>query len=129
MTKRTRRNFADEAGTRGVGFSFITGTAAFRTLFAFQLVPTLIMLAGSCFVPESPRWYVLVGRYDEAVDTLKRLHENEVHDPNDYESEFGQIKAQVELDKQEQLGLVDIFRRPSYRRRVLLVMGFFVGQQ
>lgn len=86
------------------------------------------MLVGSYFMPRSPRWLVLVGRDEEAREVLKRIHGGG-QDEDFYISEFHQIKAQIELDKAEQLGLKHIFLRPSYRKRVLLVMGFFLFQQ
>lgn len=79
-------------------------------------------------MPRSPRWLVLVGHNDEALSVLQRIHGGG-KDENFYLTEFHQIKAQIELDKAEKLGIKDIFLRPSYRKRVLLVMGFFLFQQ
>ena len=69
------------------------------------------------------------GRYDEARAVLKRIHGSLHQDNTFFEREFHQIKAQIELDKEEKLGIKDIFTKPSYRKRVLLVMNFFAFQQ
>lgn len=120
----------------GLAFYFIGGQASWRVLFGLQIVPTILMGVGSFWMPESPRWLALVGRYDETLAVLKRMHgdvrANEVTEANEegfYKREYKQIKAQIELDKAEQLGLKDILRKPSYRRRLLLVVNFFLFTQ
>ncbi len=116
----------------GLGFYFIPGEASWRVLFGLQFIPTILMSIGSFWMPESPRWLALKGRYEEALEVLRRIHSGvDQHDGGEefYQREYHQIRAQIELDKEEQLGLKDIFRKPSYRKRVLLVIGFFLFQQ
>ncbi|KEF56408.1 uncharacterized protein A1O9_07989 [Exophiala aquamarina CBS 119918] len=114
----------------GLGLYFIPGNTAFRVLFGFQLLPGICMLAGSPWMPESPRWLALMDRYVEALDVLKKIHGD---DPNVsdsfYAREFHQIRAQIELEKSERIGVSAIFKKASYRRRVLLIMGFYFFQQ
>ncbi len=114
----------------GLGFYFIEGNASWRILFGLQGLPTAVMLIASFWMPFSPRWLVMKGRYDEARAVLKRIHGDlGNHDETFFEQEFHQIKAQILLDQEERLGVKDIFTRPSYRKRVLLVMNFFLFQQ
>jgi MFS transporter, SP family, xylose:H+ symportor len=49
------------------------GQAGWRWMFTAVAVPSLIFLAGSLFVPESPRWVALRGRKDIARRTLSRI--------------------------------------------------------
>lgn len=117
----------------GLAFFFIPGQASWRVLFALQIVPTILMGVGSFYMPESPRWLALKGRYEETLVVLKRIHEGVrgddiTSDQEFYQREYQQIKAQIELDRAEQLGLKDILRKPSYRKRTLLVINFFVFQ-
>ncbi|KIX10172.1 uncharacterized protein Z518_01253 [Rhinocladiella mackenziei CBS 650.93] len=114
----------------GLGLYFIPGHAAFRILFGFQLLPGACMLAGSPWMPESPRWLALTDRYDECLAVLKRIHGNE-NDESDsfYAREFHQIRAQIELEKSERVSIMDIIRKASYRRRVVLIMAFYFFQQ
>ena len=85
------------------------------------------MFIGSFWMPFSPRWLISVGRYDEARRVLQRMHRSSNEDQEDhghppfYLREFHQICAQIELDKEERLGLSAILRKPSYRRRLFLV--------
>ena len=65
------------------------------------------------------------GRDEEALETLKKLHGGvSGHDDEFYLKEFHQIKAQYEIEKDEELGIVAIFKRPSYRKRMYLIMTF-----
>lgn len=85
------------------------------------------MLIGSFWMPFSPRWLALKGRYDECREVLKKMH-GSVQDDEFYLQEYHQIRAQIELEKEERLGLKAIIRRPSYRRRISLVatLAFFM---
>ena len=65
----------------------------------------------------------MIGKNEEAWEILRKLHQ----DPNEEEdssarAEYTQIFRQVELDKQEAAGYIQMFRKPSWRRRTLLAM-------
>ena len=88
------------------------------------------MLAGSPWMPESPRWLALMDRYDDCLAVLKQIHGNDQDDSDSfYAREFHQIRAQMELEKTEKVGVKDIFVKASYRKRVLLIMAFYFFQQ
>jgi len=59
----------------GYACSFInrTPTASFRTAWAIQFVPCIILMAGIPFLPRSPRWLAKVGREKEAIQTLANI--------------------------------------------------------
>lgn len=76
-------------------------------------------------MPESPRYLALVNRNDEAWEIIRKIH----HDPSDPDdagarAEYTQIIKQVEFDKEESGGYIEMFTRPSWRKRSLLV--FFI---
>lgn len=54
---------------RGVG-----GENNWRWMIAVMAVPSLLLLIGLCFVPESPRWLVERRRTDRALATLARIN-------------------------------------------------------
>ncbi|KAK5164098.1 uncharacterized protein LTR77_010189 [Saxophila tyrrhenica] len=108
----------------GLGFYFLPGNAAWRTLLGLQLVPAAVMLFASFWMPFSPRWLVMKGRDDEALETLKRLHGSPSGDDDFYLKEYHQIKSQYHIEKDEKLGIVAIFKRPSYRKRMYLILTF-----
>ncbi|KAK6380205.1 hypothetical protein LTS17_005394 [Exophiala oligosperma] len=113
----------------GLGLFYINGNANWRVLFALQAIPTAIVGIGSLWMPSSPRWLVMKDRLNEARAVIKRLHGGQVEGDVFVESEFLQIQSQINLDRQESLGLMDILKRPSYRKRLLLIAGFFLFQQ
>lgn len=80
------------------------------------------MLIGVFWLPYSPRWLTLVERYQEARETLHRIH------PDTATTKFHQIKAKFEHYKANKLGIKDVFRKPSYMRGIALVAGFFFSR-
>jgi hypothetical protein len=73
--------------------------------------------------PESPRYLVWCGRNEIAWTVISKLH----HDPSDpledaARAEFTQIVQQVEFDKREDSSFIQMFKRPSWRRRTLSAM-------
>jgi hypothetical protein len=107
----------------GLGFSFLKGNAAWRVLLGIQLVPGVAMLVASYWMPFSPRWLCMKGRHEEALAVLKRIHGG-MHDETFYLREFHQIKSQIELEQAQSLSLLDILKKPSYRRRMYLILTF-----
>ncbi len=74
-------------------------------------------------VTESPRYLCLKGKTTEAWEVIRRIH----HDPTDpgdtaAHAEYTQIVRQVEFDKEQPGGYIEMFRKPSWRRRSLLAM-------
>lgn len=72
---------------------------------------------------ETPRYLVWAGKKEQAWRILHRLH----HDPHDGEdraahAEYTQIVLQVEHDKEAKAGFIQIFRRPTWRRRAFSVL-------
>lgn len=68
------------------------------------------------------------GRDEEALRVLQRMHSH-ADDPDYYRAEFHQIHSQLELEKREKVGLMSIFKTPSYRKRLIICTIFMVGQQ
>jgi MFS family permease len=113
----------------GLGFSYITTDLAWRLFFGLQLACPAVMLIGSIWMPQSPRWLIAKGRYEEALLTLQRMHKTGLDDDTFYIREYNQIKGQIELEKREKVGIKTIFTRPSYRHRLYIVLIWVVGQQ
>lgn len=49
------------------------GPDAWRWMFGMGMIPSLLFLAGVCFVPESPRWLLKAGREEKARIVLRRI--------------------------------------------------------
>lgn len=57
------------------GASFInSSTATFRVPWGLQMVPAWVLMVATRFMPRSPRWLAAKDRWEEATETLARLH-------------------------------------------------------
>ncbi|KAI1624988.1 major facilitator superfamily domain-containing protein [Exophiala viscosa] len=117
------------ASLGSLGFSFMTAKIQWRINFIIALgVAILLLLLLIFVVPESPRWLVAQGRFDEAKRTLDRLHVNK-HDPQGLvaKAELYQIKVQCAADKELPRGFIHIFRTPSLRKRAFCTILVWFG--
>ena len=78
-----------------LGFSFLDpSSAAWRFPIAFQILLALIVLFGIPGLPESPRWLILKGRDQRAIEVLAALSDLPQDDPR-VQNEFKAIKDVV----------------------------------
>ncbi|KAI1428571.1 putative sugar transporter [Xylaria sp. FL1777] len=111
--------------------SFRNGPLQWRLPLAIQLFFPLIIFPLAPFVPESPRWLLLVGRDDEGKEVLSKLNDESVTGDlvtADYKS----IKASILLEKFHQVPLSDVLRnrdRTQNLRRLILSCGTQFMQQ
>lgn len=104
---------------------------AWRFPLCLQCLAPAILLAGSPWVPRSPRWLIAKGKLEEARMVLRRLRES-TDDPNDIvaKEEFYQISEQLKLDDQKLKSTgyrsvwIAVWKKKSYRWR--MVMGFLI---
>lgn len=72
-----------------------------RWMFWSELIPCSAFLIMTFFIPRSPRWLVMVGKEEEALTVLNRLHEPEVA-----QKEIDEIKNSLQKEvKKEQSGV------------------------
>ena len=102
------------------------GPLGIALLFPFMML-IIIFLP---FIPESPRFLLLRGRIEEARKVTMALHSMKGDPDNEFaRSEFYQMQKQAEFDRTLNSSWWEMFRRPSYRKRTFLAMGFaFLGQ-
>ncbi len=132
----------------GSGSSF-----AWRFPLAFQMVPAIMLLACSPWLPFSPRWLVnsllslivpkapltpdqlAQNRADEAHAVIRRLHHTGKHDSDALaDKEFYQMKKQLDMDRelQAKTSTFELFKTAPNRRRAyvgfsLMFLNMFTG--
>jgi SP family sugar:H+ symporter-like MFS transporter len=109
----------------GILLAFIVNAAlanaeAWRWMLGLAAVPSLVLLIGMFFLPETPRWLVSQDRDDDARDVLRRSRNEE-----ETEKEIQEIR---EVEEQEEGGLREL--TASWVRPALVVaIGLAVFQQ
>ncbi|KAF2009416.1 general substrate transporter [Aaosphaeria arxii CBS 175.79] len=120
------------AGFAGFGTYYARPEITWRLCLALQIVAPLLLMLGSPWLPESPRWLALKGRHQEAYTTLKALHARGENSSDQVaKAEFCQIVQQLQFERATAApnSWISIFKAPSYRKRLLLGFGVqFIAQ-
>lgn len=85
--------------TIGIVFSYLVNyyfsvTGQWPWMLGLGVVPAIILLIGTIYLPESPRWMILKGWDHKARDVLQRLRHGE-----NINKEFNEIHQTVEIEK------------------------------
>ena len=80
--------------------AILASAGAWRWMLGLALIPSLILLVGMYFMPETPRWLVSQDRDEDARDVLRRSRDEET-----VEKEIQDIK---EVERQEESGLREL---------------------
>jgi uncharacterized ion transporter superfamily protein YfcC len=92
---------------------------AWRFPIAFQILFAVVIFLSILHLPESPRWLVMQGRDDEALDVLECLNEKSRDDPS-IQNELLSIKETVkEMSKGSYRSLFDMSEYREFHRVAL----------
>lgn len=113
--------------TIGIVLAFISDAVfsyygAWRWMLGIVAVPGAVFMLGSLFLPDSPRWLMLRGRCDEALETLVSLRPSR----EEAEKEIGEIQDRL---THKQRGFSMFMENPNFRRSVFLGIGLQIVQQ
>ncbi|OAA42309.1 General substrate transporter [Beauveria brongniartii RCEF 3172] len=102
------------------GFAFIgEKEVAWRFPLAFQILFAVVIFVSISNLPESPRWLVMAGKDDEALEVLEALNEKPRTDFI-IQKEFADIKMTVvEMSKGSYRSLFDMSEYREFHRVVL----------
>ncbi|KAL1297031.1 hypothetical protein AAFC00_004622 [Neodothiora populina] len=104
-------------------------SASWRVATAFQIVPALLALCLLIPLPESPRWLIMTGREQGALDVLSALSDMDPEDEH-IRQDFLQIKDAI-LDMARGGGFSTAFSGGEYRylHRTILAFCLQIMQQ
>jgi MFS transporter, SP family, sugar:H+ symporter len=100
--------------------ALLADSGAWRWMLGLAVVPSVVLLIGMYFMPETPRWLVSRGREDEARGVLLQSRTEE-----EAEKEIQDIK---EVERQEEGGLRELLA-PWVRPALVVAIGLAVFQQ
>lgn len=103
-----------------VANSALAGAEAWRWMVGLAVVPSLLMLLGMIFMPETPRWLVSKGREPEAREVLGRTRDEAA-----VEEEIRDIRR---VEQMEEGGFGELLA-PWLRPTLVVGMGLAVFQQ
>jgi major inositol transporter-like SP family MFS transporter len=107
----------------GATFGHVEGV--WRIMFGVCALPAVALFFGMLRMPESPRWLVEKGRYDEALAVLKTVRAEDRA-----LAEFAQVEHVAEEEKENnQLSFKEILSNKWLRRIVFVGIGVSVTQQ
>lgn len=90
-----------------IGLCGLEADLEWRMKLGILAIPALVFFSGLFFVERSPRWLAMRGRYEEAIQTLKKL----CLTPSDAEAEFENICASLAQSKAEQAQDEKLFQK------------------
>lgn len=100
--------------------ALLAESGAWRWMLGLALIPSVVLLIGMLFMPETPRWLVSRGRDDDAREVLRRNRDEEAA-----EQEIRDIK---EVEREEEGGLTELLA-PWVRPALIVAVGLAVFQQ
>lgn len=117
--------------TIGILVSYITdyllsndnNLESWRWMFLAGFVPSVILLTGMFFLPETPRWLISKGKWEEGKKILLRVEDSDL-----VERTLSDLKKEIENTSQKTAGLSEIFK-PWLRAPLIITVGIFFFQQ
>jgi major inositol transporter-like SP family MFS transporter len=100
------------------------GASTWRWMLGVAAVPAVLLWIGMLFLPDTPRWYAVQGRFQEAEDVLGRTRPT-----HDVSEELSLIRETAERDARENRGSWSELRTPWIRRLFVIGVGIAISQQ
>lgn len=107
------------------------GPIAWRLQLGSAFIPAVPLLIGVYFCPESPRWYIKKGRYNDAFKSLCRLRNTPLQAARDLYYIHAQILEEAAIIGRNNYvtRFVELFTIPRVRRATLASFTVMLAQQ
>ena len=105
----------------GYGAHFLDGAAAFRVTWGIQIIPGMILLALTFFIPESPRWLANHDRWNEATAIICRVNNTTLDNLTEpVHLQLEEMQEQVSFDKEAaDFTYISLFRKKTIRKTII----------
>ncbi|KAI1796985.1 general substrate transporter [Ganoderma leucocontextum] len=114
----------------GYGCQFLTGNSQWRLPLGLQLAPAFLLLIGSPFMPQSPRWLLEHGHDEEARAVVHRLHGNDPATRDEADAEFAEMQETIKAETVvRSRSLTDLWATRGMLRRTFIAVGVQVFSQ
>ena len=102
------------------------GPSVWRWMLAIAAIPAFLLFVGMMILPDSPRWYALKGRHEDARRVLERTRP-----PAEAQAEYESVIEHAERDLTEDKGKAwKDLRAYTWMRRIMFVgIGLAIVQQ
>lgn len=108
-----------------LGTFFPHVASIWRYMIAFGMIPSVMLFCGMYFVPESPRWLVMKGHSNLALQILKPIRPSVQQSRHEVQS----ITAALQKNRDVRRASFNDLRHPWVRRLVLIGIGLGIVQQ
>lgn len=88
---------------------------SWRLMFHIGVIPGLMLFIGMFFLPETPRWLISKGRYEEGAKVLKK-----VEDPDLIDASLSKLKQEIAYDEENKSSIKNVF---TSRLKYPLIIG------
>jgi sugar porter (SP) family MFS transporter len=88
---------------------------SWRLMFHIGVIPGLMLFIGMFFLPETPRWLISKGRYEEGAKVLKK-----VEDPDLIDASLSKLKQEISYDEENKSSIKNVF---TSRLKYPLIIG------
>ena len=105
--------------------AILASSGDWRLMLGLAAIPSLILLVGMFFMPETPRFLVRTGEEDEARDVLEEVRS----DSGRAEEPERKIEEIREVDEQEEGGGLELLKEKWVRPALVVAIGLAVLQQ
>ncbi|KAM7186360.1 putative metabolite transport protein YfiG [Naviculisporaceae sp. PSN 640] len=108
-----------------------TGDISWRLQLGSAFIPAVPLLILIYFCPESPRWYMKKGRYQEAYKSLLKLRNHPIQAARDLYYIHSQLEIERAIMSQSTYlkRFVELFTIPRVRRATLAAFTVMIAQQ
>ncbi|KAF9269149.1 MFS monosaccharide transporter [Marasmius fiardii PR-910] len=100
--------------------------SSYRIPTALQFIWAAILVGGMLVLPESPRWYIKRGKYDEAAHAMHRLTGLSIDDP-ETKIEIEDIRVNLEAERAAgESSYLDCFKPSHNKLAIRTLTGIFI---